>query len=60
MATGTVKFFDGAGYGFLIADDGGEELPISTEGIRQSEFREGEKVSYDVRDGKAINVTPRF
>jgi CspA family cold shock protein len=65
MAQGTVKWFsEEKGYGFISPDDGGEDLFVHYSGINGSGFRsldEGEKVSYEVREGKkglqAANVS---
>jgi len=66
MPTGTVKWFNvKKGYGFIIPDDGGDELfihhsNISSEGFRSLE--EGQKVEYEMGEGRkgpeAVNVRP--
>jgi CspA family cold shock protein len=56
MPQGTVKWFnEEKGYGFIVPDDGSEDLfvhysSISGEGFRSLE--EGEKVSYEASRGK--------
>jgi len=66
MPTGTVKWFNvKKRYGFIIPDDGGDELfihhsNISSEGFRSLE--EGQKVEYEMGEGRkgpeAVNVRP--
>ena len=55
MATGTVKWFsDAKGYGFIIPDDGSNDLFAHFSGINMSGFKtlkEGQKVSFDVVQG---------
>jgi cold shock protein len=50
MATGTVKFFNNEkGWGFIAADDGGDELFVHYKNIEGSGFRsleQGQKVEY--------------
>lgn len=60
MTTGTVKFFNEAkGFGFIKEDGTGKEIFVHVSGI-QGQIKEGDKVSYDVIDGKkgqnAVNV----
>jgi cold shock protein len=65
MPTGTVKWFNNAkGYGFVVADDGGEDLfahysTINMEGYKT--LKAGQPVSFDVIKGDkglhAINIT---
>lgn len=56
MSTGIVKWFNGSkGYGFIVPDDGGDELfihysNIETEGYRSLE--EGQKVEFETGQGK--------
>jgi CspA family cold shock protein len=53
---GTVKRFNQEkGYGFIIPDEGGEDLFVHHSSIEGSGFRsleEGEKVSYEVGQGR--------
>ena len=53
---GTVKWFDQEkGYGFIIPDEGGEDLFVHYSAIEGGGFRnleEGEKVSYEVGQGR--------
>lgn len=66
MATGTVKWFSNKkGFGFIIPDEGGEDLfvhhsNINTEGYRT--LQEGQKVTYEAAEGRkgpeATKVVP--
>ncbi len=66
MATGTVKWFnDAKGFGFIVQDDGGEDVfchhtAIQAEGFRT--LKEGQKVNFEVNRGpkglQAANVKP--
>ena len=65
MPTGTVKWFNNAkGYGFILADEGGEDLfahysAISMEGYKT--LKAGQQVSFDITKGDkglhAINIS---
>ena len=65
MAQGTVKWFSQErGYGFITPDDGSEDVFVHYSGIEGGGFKsldEGEKVSYEVTEGKkgsqAANVS---
>jgi CspA family cold shock protein len=56
MAQGTVKWFSQEkGYGFIIPDEGGEDLFVHFSAIAGSGFKslhEWEKVSYEVGQGQ--------
>ncbi len=66
MPTGTVKWFNNAkGYGFILPDDGGDELfahysAISMDGYKT--LKAGQQVEFDVAKGDkglhAIAITP--
>ncbi|MDP5208937.1 cold shock domain-containing protein CspD [Microbulbifer sp. 2205BS26-8] len=62
MPTGTVKWFNNAkGYGFILADDGGEDLfahysAIQMEGYRT--LKAGQQVTFDIiRGDKGYHAT---
>jgi len=60
MSNGTVKFFnDSKGFGFITPDNGDKDVFVHVSGLI-SEIAEGDKVSYDVEEGKkglnAVNV----
>ncbi|MCF8380006.1 MAG: cold-shock protein [Bacteroidales bacterium] len=60
MSNGTVKFFNNAkGFGFITPEDGGKDVFVHANGLTE-EIGEGDKVSYDVEEGKkglnAVNV----
>ena len=64
MANGSVKWFnDRKGYGFIEQEDG-PDVFVHHSGINGNGFkslREGEKVTFDIEEGKkgpsAVNVT---
>lgn len=65
MATGTVKWFNNAkGYGFILSDEGGEDLfahysTITMDGYKT--LKAGQTVSFDITQGAkglhAINIS---
>jgi CspA family cold shock protein len=62
MNKGTVKFFnDDKGFGFIAPDDGGKDVFVHVNGLQGNSITEGDKVSYDVEEGKkglnAVNVS---
>jgi CspA family cold shock protein len=66
VSTGTVKWFNSSkGYGFIVPDEGGNDLfvhhsEIKTEGF--ASLNEGQKVQFEIGQGKkgpcATNVIP--
>jgi len=61
MNTCTVKFFNTEKeFGFISPDDGGKDVFVHSSGLTDR-INEGDKVSYDVEEGKkglnAVNVT---
>jgi len=66
VSTGTVKWFnEKKGYGFIVPDDGGNELFIHHSEIKATGYatlNEGQKVEFEIGQGKkgpcATNVIP--
>ncbi len=66
MSTGTVKWFNQSkGYGFIVPDEGGEELFVHHSNITAEGYRsldEGQKVEFEIGKGRkgpeATNVKP--
>jgi CspA family cold shock protein len=61
MQEGTVKFFNETkGFGFITPSNGGQDIFVHVTGLNGGEIREGDKVSYEVQNGKkglnAVNV----
>lgn len=64
MATGTVKWFNNAkGFGFILPDDGSEDIFVHFSSIESNGYRsleEGQAVTFEVEQGpkglKAVNV----
>lgn len=67
MNTGTVKWFNNAkGYGFIIPNDGGEDVFVhfsSIEGEGYKTLTEGQRVEFEITQGpkgkQATRVIPR-
>lgn len=60
MSNGTVKFFNNSkGFGFITPEDGDKDVFVHVNGLID-EIDEGDKVSYDVEEGRkglnAVNV----
>ncbi len=52
MNTGTVKFFNEAkGFGFITEDDSNQEYFVHVTGLID-EIREGDKVEFELKEGK--------
>ena len=65
MSTGTVKFFNNEkGFGFILQDDGGDDLFVHASEIQGSDvsLTDNQKVKYEVGQGRkgpcATNVVP--
>ena len=65
MSTGTVKFFNHEkGLGFILQDDGGDDLFVHASEIQGSDvtLTDNQKVKYEVGQGRkgpcATNVVP--
>lgn len=61
MATGKVKFFnDQKGFGFITADEGGDDIFVHISAIEAGTIKEGDTVEYEVGEGRkgpqALNV----
>ncbi|UFS87265.1 cold-shock protein [Bradyrhizobium daqingense] len=52
MATGTLKWFNPKGFGFIQPDDGGQDVFVHVSAVERaglSGLAEGQKVSYEVQ-----------
>jgi CspA family cold shock protein len=66
MTTGTVKWFnDAKGFGFIIPEEGGEDVFVHHSNIQGTGFKtlaEGQSVSFEMEQGQkgwsATNVMP--
>ncbi|MGB3610866.1 MAG: cold shock domain-containing protein CspD [Cellvibrio sp.] len=66
MPTGTVKWFNNAkGYGFILSDEGGEDLFAHYSAIQMDGYKTlkaGQQVSFEITKGDkglhAVNITP--
>jgi len=66
MTTGTVKWFnDAKGFGFIIPEEGGEDVFVHHSNIQGTGFKtlaEGQSVSFEMEQGQkgwsATNVLP--
>ena len=68
MSTGTVRSFsESRRYGFIVPDDGGDDLFVHCSNIKAegggASLKEGQKVEYEIGQGPkgrpcATNVTP--
>jgi len=63
METGSIKFFsESKGYGFIVADNGGEEIFVHVSGLtdKKQKVRQDDRVQFERTEGKkgiqAINV----
>ncbi|WP_435353208.1 cold-shock protein [Emticicia sp. SJ17W-69] len=60
MAKGKVKFYnESKGFGFIIANDNGEEIFVHVTGLKE-DISDNDEVEYDVAQGRkgpnAVNV----
>ena len=53
MHTGSVKFFDETkGFGFIVEDESNTEYFVHITGIPSGEIREGDKVEFELKEGR--------
>ncbi len=57
MRTGKVKFYnESKGYGFIVDDETGKDIFVHATGLKGTELREGDSVSYEEEEGRKGKV----